>query len=420
MTRPYQRIELDAHVLKAIFTIDIEELDGTVRTVTLRRLYVIVAIDSHSRAILGFHISMNAQPSIEDVSSCLEHVLDAMSDDQADILGYVASRGAGLPDRIAERLRFRTFNELAMDNALAHTSPALHQNLIGIVCATINLGKSRHPQGRPLIEGWFKLLKKFLADPLPSSTGSRPDDPKRRNPEKKAKRYKLALADLEFLIAAVIRGYNQEYPETTTGRSPLAKLEHSLTRSTGLIRRLRPEDRRLDFLYKRYYTATIAGSVKRGLRPYVQFLNAVYRNQQLSTLAPLIGKKVTLEVDIRDLRCIHAYLETGESIGILQAQGGWASTPHSLHTRRAINRHRNRTRVRHRVGDHVRWFVRELAKRKKHHASTPNVTTRINREIEQGRLRERSEQGDSPSAPPANNFNAWLDIGPETDFDAEV
>lgn len=417
--RPYQRIELDAHVLKAIFTIDIEELDGTVRTVTLKRLYVVAAIDAYSKAVLGYHISMNAQPSIEDVVSCLAHVLDPMSEDHADIMGYLTGRGVGLPDRLIEGLRFRAFNELAMDNALAHTSPALHRNLIGVLCTTINLGKSKHPQGRSLIEGWFKLLRKFLADPLPSSTGSKPDDPKRRHPEKKAKRYKISLADLEVLIEAVIRGYNQEYPETTTGRSPLAKLEHWLTKSTGLVRRLRPIDRGLDFLYKRYYRATIAGSVSRGLRPYIQFQKAIYRNQQLSAMAPLIGKPVTLEVDIRDLRCIHAYLESGESIGILQAQGGWATTPHSLQTRQAINRHRNRVRVRHGIGDFVRWFVEELAKRKKRHASMPNITTRINHEIARARNREQQTHDQKLQQTPKEDFSNWLDIGPDIEVDDE-
>ena len=420
--RAYQRIELDAHVLKAFFTITIEELDGTERTVTLKRLYVVAAIDSYSRAILGYHISMNGQPTIEDVATCLARVLDPSMDGHSEILGYVSGKGLGLPDRIVEQTRYRAFNELAMDNALAHASPALHRNLIGHICATINLGKSRHPQGRPLIEGWFKLLKKFLADPLPSATGSHPGDTKRRKPQSKAKRYQISLADLEVLIESVIRGYNHEYTETTTGQTPLEKLKRGLMRTTGLIRRLRPGDRSLDFLYKRFYPAAIAGSVASGLRPYVQFKGAKYRNAQLSSMGPLIGKKVTLEVDIRDLRCIHCYLESGKSIGILQAQGGWASTPHSLQTRQAINRHRNRVRVRHSIGDFVRWYVESIAKRKKRRPDMPNITTRINDEAKRGWAKDRdnelSKNKDAPK-PPKKDLGGWLEIGPDIGLEDE-
>ena len=420
--RAYQRIELDAHVLKAFFTIEIEELDGTVRTTTLKRLYVIAAIDSQSRAILGYHISMNGQPTIEDVASCLARVLDPTLDSQSDTLGFVAGQGVGLPDDIVLQTRYRAFSELAMDNALAHASPALHDNLIGHVCTTINLGKSRHPQGRALIEGWFKLLKKFLADPLPSATGSHPGDAKRRKPRTKARRYQISLADLEVLIESVIRGYNHEHPETTTGQSPLQKLKRSLMRTTGLVRRLRPGDRGLDFLFKRYYDATIAGSVKRGLRPYVQFKGAVYRNPQLSAMGSLIGKKVMLEVDIRDLRCIHCYLESGKSIGILQAQGGWANTPHSLQTRQAINRHRNRVRVRQSIGDYVQWYVASLANAEKRRADMPNITTRINDEIRRGLDKDRDDglsgDGSSPKKPPSGSGH-WSDIGPDIGLDEE-
>lgn len=420
VTRPYQRIELDAHVLKAFFTVEIEELDGTVRTAVLKRLYVIVAIDTWSRAIVGYHISLNAQPTIEDVASCLAHVLDPELRNHSQILGYISKQGMGLPDEVVSRTRFRAFTELALDNALAHTSPALHKNLIGSVCSTINLGKSRHPQGRPLIEGWFKLLKKFLADPLPSATGSHPKDPKRRKPRTKAKHYQISLHDLETLMESVIREYNHQHPESTTGQSPLEKLKRFLLRSVGLTRRLRHGDRGLNFLYQRFYTATIAGSVKLGKRPYIQFMSATYRNEQLSVMGPLLGKKVTLKVDIRDLRCIEAFLPTGKSIGILRATGGWALTPHSLQTRRAIVRHRNRGRVSNSIGDQVAAYAESIAGAKKRNANTPNVLTRINQEVARGLARD-AENLDAETQPASQNasLKTWLDIGSGGDLEGE-
>ena len=414
--RPYQRIELDAHTLHAMFTIDIEELDGEVRTTVLRRLAIICAIDSESRAILGYRICMNNQPTVEDVCLALVNALDPQNEDAADILGYVTGSGFGLPESFMDRLRYRTFNELALDNALAHVSPALHEALIGHVNCAINCGKSAHPEGRPLIEGWFKKFAKFLADPLPSATGGAPKSPKRRNPSKKAKHYKISLADLELLTEAVIRGHNQGDLGVTTGRSPLQKLEYRLTRTPGLVRYLRPEDRKLDFLFYRYKEASIRGSVSTGTRPYIQFLNAIYRNHTLSAMGAMIGTKVTIRYDLRDLRTIEAYLPSGESLGILAGQGGWGRTPHSLQTRRAINRHRNQHRVRDVQGDYVRWFVEHILAAKKRKASTANVVKRIAEEGERADRRAQEDAPDKPRKSDQRNLSHWLDIGPDIDL----
>lgn len=417
--RPYQRIELDAHTLHAMFTIDIEELDGEVRTTVLRRLVIISAIDAESRAILGYRICMNSQPTVEDVCLTLVNVLDPQNADAADVLGYVTGSGFGLPESFMDRLRYRTFNELALDNALAHTSPALHEALIGHVCNAVNCGKTAHPEGRPLIEGWFKKYAKFLADPLPSSTGGAPRSPKRRNPSKKALHYKISLADLETLTEMVVREHNRGDLGTTTGRSPLQKLEYRLTRTPGLVRYLRPEDRNLDFLFYRYKPATIRGSVKTGTRPYIQFLGAVYRNPTLSAMGAMIGTQVTIRYDLRDLRTITAGLPSGESLGVLAAQGAWGRTPHSLQTRRAINRHRNQHRVRDVQGDYVRWYVERLMSAKNRKASTANVVKRISDEGERAARRENSQDKERPPKDTPPSHDHWLDIGPEIDLDEE-
>ena len=414
--RPYQRIELDAHTLHAMFTIDIEELDGEVRTTVLRRLIIIAAIDAETRAILGYRICMNSQPTVEDVCLTLVNVLDPQNADAADILGYVTGSGFGLPASFMDRLRYRAFNELALDNALAHTSPALHEALIGHVCTAVNCGKTAHPEGRPLIEGWFKKYAKFLADPLPSATGGAPRSPKRRHPTKKALHYRISLADLEALTEVVVREHNRGDLGTTTGRSPLQKLEYRLRRTPGLVRYLRPQDRNLDFLFHRYKPATIRGSVKTGTRPYIQFLNAAYRSPMLSAMGAMIGTKVTIRYDLRDLRTITAALPSGESLGVLAAQGAWGRTPHSLQTRRAINRHRNQHRVRDVQGDYVRWYVARLLSSKHRKASAANVVKRIDEERERAKRRGDEHSKGRPPKESRPSHDHWLDIGPDIDL----
>jgi hypothetical protein len=50
----------------------------------------------------------------------------------------------------------------------------------------------------------------------------------------------------------------------------------------------------------------------------------------------LVGKNITLEIDVEDLRQVKAYLSDGSSLGFLTAQGKWRQSKHDLKTRRAI------------------------------------------------------------------------------------
>jgi hypothetical protein len=51
----------------------------------------------------------------------------------------------------------------------------------------------------------------------------------------------------------------------------------------------------------------------------------------------LKNKKITVEIDERDLRTVRAYFPDGSLLGILKAGGKWSITKHSRKTRKAIN-----------------------------------------------------------------------------------
>jgi len=416
--RPYQRLELDEHILHADFCIDIENPDGSINTVVLKRLIILAAIDTDSRLIVGYRISMNAQATVEDVALTVANILDPDAEFMPDTLPSVSGGGRVLPDGDLKLLKFRAFDELALDNALAHASLSLNKILIEYISTAVNLGKSRYPEGRPLIEAWFKKLARYLCDPLPSSTGSHARDPKRRNSAQKAKTYKISLADLDVLVSSVVCSYNQK-THGAHGRSPIGQFRHRLSMFPTLRRLIRTKDRGLGFLFQRTYHATIAGSVKTGNRPYIQFLRAIYRNPQLAHMGGLIGTRVSLVVDIRDLRCIEAFMPSGESIGKLVAQGGWSRTPHSLQTRRAINRHLNRERVRGRIDDYVQWYVSNLMSRKKSLANAPNQVTRINLEVLRGLGMDKKADDSTKRRKDDRQSGSWPNIGPKTDLDDE-
>lgn len=79
------------------------------------------------------------------------------------------------------------------------------------------------------------------------------------------------------------------------------------------------------------------GSLKEGRRPYINFYGVKYSNDSLRRAYHLIGKSITVEADIMDLRILHAYSSNGAAIGTLKAASPWHLTPHSLLMRQTIN-----------------------------------------------------------------------------------
>ena len=57
----------------------------------------------------------------------------------------------------------------------------------------------------------------------------------------------------------------------------------------------------------------------------------------LSSSFSLIGEKLTIVVDITDLRVLKAFLSNGEELGQLMVQGGWSQSAHDLKMRKSIN-----------------------------------------------------------------------------------
>jgi hypothetical protein len=80
----------------------------------------------------------------------------------------------------------------------------------------------------------------------------------------------------------------------------------------------------------------IRGSQKSGLRPYVQYQHARYRNPELANSFDLVGSKVVIHVRSADVSTIDAFLPSGEPLGNLMAEGRWGEVSHSEEVRKEI------------------------------------------------------------------------------------
>jgi putative transposase len=397
--RPYTRIEVDGHRIDALFVLTIDGPDGVSRTVTLRRLVAISVIDVASRAILGFSLCLNHTESQSDLLTAIERSLSDAPPLHITESGLSPRAGSGLPAHLVPNCSFRLPDEIAFDNSLAACSLPWQDRLAEHLQCRVNVGTAGAPEGRAIIESYHKKLTENGYQRLPSTTGSSARSPKRRAPEAKAHHYHLTLSAAEQLLQVIIGEYNNTV-HGTTHCTPLDYIRRWDT-GEGLIRRLPKCARTLDFLYQRTSRLPVRGGVKTGMRPYLQFLGARYRNEQLANSGQLTGTYLTVCYDCRNIALMRLFLPNGEPLGIVRAQGRWGLSPHSLKTRRAILLLEKSGMLAPITADPIETYLAHLADAARNRRAAANELVRVKRErsepVEASEGGERHEPPGHPS-----------------------
>lgn len=172
---------------------------------------------------------------------------------------------------------------------------------------------------------------------LPNTTGNSPTDPRRNDAEKIAKQYDISYEDLFELVEVLIANYNVEPHSGINGLSPLECMQQRVSR--GFMPRTMQEERRNDVAFLAYQKyCTVRGNLKKGRRPYITYEGVEYRNDVLSRSFEMIGRKISVQINIDDIRVLKAYLEDGSEFGYLTANGKWGVIPHSLRVRKQVNK----------------------------------------------------------------------------------
>jgi putative transposase len=144
--------------------------------------------------------------------------------------------------------------------------------------------------------------------------------------------------ELEDMIEVLLADYNGEPHTGLYGRTPLEAMAHSVAQHGSRIRTL-PVAARLNLcLLHEAKIVIIKGKPSTGLRPYINFISVRYTSPLLASSPALIGKKLRIYYDPRDIRVVKAFFDDGTELGILSAARPWCFTPHSLKVRREICR----------------------------------------------------------------------------------
>ena len=90
---------------------------------------------------------------------------------------------------------------------------------------------------------------------------------------------------------------------------------------------------------------TVRGSKDSGKRPYIQYMNAEYRNSILSSNFSYVSRKITILINPEDLSTVEGFLSDGTSVGILKANGEYGTRQHSLKSRKLMNQYANENSI---------------------------------------------------------------------------
>lgn len=334
--RPFQNVEFDAHRIDLFCNISMPSPYGGIVKRVIERFWILAIIEAVTRAILGYHISLNREYNATDVLLCVRNAIAPWKRRGLTIPGLKYPEHGGMPSEVIPELAWALWNEFSYDNAKANLAGEVLKKLERVVGCAINPGPVETPEGRPLIERFFHTIEENGFHRLPSTTGSGPHDPRRNNPEAAAIRFDIKLEHVEELAEVLVMRYNGT-PHAGIGyRTPLEYLQYFISDENNLVRTL-PEERRSNMtLLNIEASRVVRGNIKEGRRPYVEYEGARYSNDVLARTFDLIGTRLTLSIDPDDPRSLLAYLPNGSELGVLTAHGFWGRTPHTLEVRKAI------------------------------------------------------------------------------------
>lgn len=335
-TSCYMRAQTDGWHVDVEWVIEFPSLrgEGKLRT-KVTRLWLIPILEVKSTAALGYSVAFGDNYESADIvralrSSQVPWVPRKLSSNR---LSY--RPGECLPNALMPELSYVLFDELHLDNASSHRSSIAMTVAQRVIGCTLVFGGPGEPNARPEVELLFDLLAEALFHVIPGTTGSNPLDPRRMRGTKEDP----LVLDIDLLLDCIdllICRYNTGISPGTSD-SRLQILERVARRETTLLRRIPLDRRELALKYDVWELKRIG--TDKG-RPVVRFENADYEGGGLLTRPDLVGQEVLVACNSLDPRVIEVFLTSdGSSLGLLQIERRWRSTPVNLATRKRSREH---------------------------------------------------------------------------------
>lgn len=346
----FQRVLFDGHRIDGIFVVKVSNPNGEAMVLVLDRPWLLLIIDALTRVVLGWHLCLNPEYNQHDVLKCVRSAVEPWKRRDLTTARLEYPESAAMPSERFPELQWAVWSELSYDNANANLAESVRTQITSTIGGAVNAGPAGVPERRGIIEAFFRTLEMHFHR-LPNTTGSSPKDPRRKAPEKAAKKFELGLDHLLDLLHVVISTYNAESHSALEYSSPLERLGYFMRQEQLLVRRVEEEKRANLGLLNMRIQCTVRGNTKKGRRPYIQYAGARYTSEVLARQPDLIGTTLDVVVDTENMCTVQAFLPNGAELGLLVALGRWSQTPHGIATRKAANS--RRIRKLHQQLDHV-------------------------------------------------------------------
>ena len=336
-------VEFDGHRLDVRLKVVVRDPLGFEQEFEIERIWLLVIVDVWSRAVLGYHVSLNREYSRYDVIRTIENALAPHRPRQFTLPGVRYGAAGGFPSGKLSELGYATWQWFKLDNAKANLAGDVQYALADFIGCFIDAGPAHSPDDRPYIERFFGTLASSLSSRLPGYTGTNARDIRRALADPKGNlRLYVSLDELEDLLEASLAQDNATAHNGLNGRAPLEAVEHSVRGRGAMLNWLPAAKRRTLCLMHTPHTSTVRGYLDQGQRPHVNFHGVRYTNTLLASTALLLGKKLRLYYNSQDLRTVRAFADDGAEIGVLKAQGAWGEIVHDLRLRQEVVRLRGR------------------------------------------------------------------------------
>ena len=355
-------VEFDGHRLDLRLKVVVRDPLGFEQEFEIERIWLLVVIDVWTRAVLGYHVSLNREYSRYDVIRTIEAALEPHRHRVFTLpdVGYGAC--GGFPSEKFPELGYATWQWFKLDNAKANLAEDVRHALADFIGCFIDAGPAHTPDDRPYIERFFGTIASSLSSRLPGYTGSNPRDVQRALSDGKSNlRLYVSLSELDELLEAAIGGYNGTPHDGLNGRTPLEAVEHSVRVRGAILNWLPEAKRRTLCLMQTPRRTTVRGYLEQGQRPHINFHGVRYTNALLASTGVFLGRELRVYYNSQDLRTVRAFTPDGAEIGVLKAQGAWGEIAHDLKLRQEIIRQRGRKRL---SGAMSRDFLHLFVKRK--------------------------------------------------------
>lgn len=339
--RPYSHVQLDFHKIDASSIILLENDYGGQLEIPLSRWHIGLLADERSSAVLGACVALESNPSGDSVLETIESALIDYSEEHHSLAFAFLSKEKILPNQYFSELRYQCFSSLKMDNAWSNSATEVVNNVIDTVGCAVNFGPVRAWWRRSLIERIFGELTRKGLQRLPSTYGNGASDTRRCDPTGTAVAFKIMLSELIEIVFGCIQQYNNSISEGLQFTTPLNVLQSSLAKplSGFFPQPLATQTQNTLTLLSHIEEGFVRGNLSKHIRPHIRSDRCRYTNDVLANSYHLIGKKLVLYINRRDVRQVRATIkDTGEDIGFLLPERRWSGSAISVRERKIINR----------------------------------------------------------------------------------